>query len=122
MTGSDPRRASERQPSHAQVERDAALWRLSRMRRWVFIGAAALTAGFAALVSAVAPGKTLHSSSSTATPALSPAAGRPTLTASAQFPPLAPASELLHAPDQAPLPAPAQSQQATQPAHVSGSS
>lgn len=44
--------------SHAaQRERDAALRRISRTRRWTIIAAAGLTAGFAALVSAVAPGK-----------------------------------------------------------------
>ena len=43
----------------AQLERDAALARIVRARRWVIAGAAALTAGCAALVSTIAPGKTL---------------------------------------------------------------
>ena len=42
--------------------RDAAVARVSRTRRWVIAGAAALTAGFAALVSAVAPGRSVSSS------------------------------------------------------------
>jgi hypothetical protein len=39
--------------------RDAALHRISVTRRWVIAGAAALTAGLAALVSALLPGKSL---------------------------------------------------------------
>ena len=37
------------------LERDAALVRISRARRWMFAGAAALSAGFAALVSSLTP-------------------------------------------------------------------
>ncbi len=39
--------------------RDAALDRVTRTRRWVIAGAALLTAGFAGLVAAVAPGRSL---------------------------------------------------------------
>src|SRR5581483_8738448 len=39
------------------VVRDAALLRISRTRRWALAGAAALTAGLAALASALLPGK-----------------------------------------------------------------
>lgn len=45
--------------SRAVLIRDAALARVSRARRWVIAGAAALTAGLAALMSAVAPGRSL---------------------------------------------------------------
>jgi hypothetical protein len=45
--------------SFARRQRDAALERLRSTRRWLIVAAAALTAAFAALVSAVAPGKTL---------------------------------------------------------------
>lgn len=46
--------------SLAVLERDAALHRVSRARRWMIAGATALSAGFAALVSSIAPGHTLH--------------------------------------------------------------
>lgn len=49
--------------SRAVLLRDAALARVSSTRRWVIAGAAMLTAGFAALVSAVAPGRSLSASS-----------------------------------------------------------
>jgi hypothetical protein len=39
------------------LARDAALIRISRTRRWTLAGAAALTAGLAALASALLPGK-----------------------------------------------------------------
>jgi hypothetical protein len=42
--------------SAAQLQRDAALVRVTRTRRFVIGGAAALSAGIAALVSAIAPG------------------------------------------------------------------
>ena len=74
--------------SRAVLARDAALARVSRTRRWIIAGAAALTAGIAGLVSAVAPGRTLASksavrtgastgasASSSAIPQLPPAAG-----------------------------------------------
>ncbi|MDQ6842484.1 MAG: hypothetical protein M3025_08700 [Actinomycetota bacterium] len=41
----------------AALQRDAALARVTRARRWVITATAALTAGIAALVSAVAPGR-----------------------------------------------------------------
>ena len=56
--------AARRSPSLAALERDAALLRVSRARRWMIAGAAALSAGFAALVSSIAPGHTLKSKSS----------------------------------------------------------
>jgi collagen type VII alpha len=91
----------QRDPSGAQRARDAALGRLSRARRWVFAGAAALTAGFAGLVAAVAPGRTVHS---TTTPA--PTTGRASSAKNpGQLPPRASPSQLgLQGPAQAPTP------------------
>ncbi|MFZ0381411.1 MAG: hypothetical protein WAL38_26535, partial [Solirubrobacteraceae bacterium] len=56
FTGSDRSRAA--------LARDAALERVRRTRRWVIVGAAGLTAGIAALVASVAPGRTLTAKSS----------------------------------------------------------
>jgi hypothetical protein len=79
--------------SAAQVDRDAALIRVSRTRRLVLGAATALTAGIAALVSAVAPGKT-----SASTAGHSVTSGAPGFRASAassnRMPPLATPSEL----------------------------
>jgi hypothetical protein len=43
------------------LARDQALARIGRARRWIAVAAAALTAAIAALVSAVAPGRSLAS-------------------------------------------------------------
>jgi hypothetical protein len=101
----------------AQLERDAALARIVRARRWVIAGAAALTAGCAALVSAIAPGKTLGARAharvlgSTRTPV-----HRATAT---QMPPLASAGDLgLRGPSQAPQSAPAASQASQAPSQA----
>jgi hypothetical protein len=59
MSSVENRRPRHRRQSAAQLQRDAALVRVSRTRRFVIGGAAALSAGIAALVSAVAPGHTL---------------------------------------------------------------
>jgi hypothetical protein len=81
------------------MERDAALDRLGRARRWIIVAAAALTAGFAALVSAVAPGRSLGHTRT-------PAAPRQTAAAAAVMPPVASPSELgLQGPNEAPAPA-----------------
>jgi hypothetical protein len=57
-------------PADRALARDAALFRITRARRWMLAGAAALTAGLAALASALLPGKSLgagsHSSVKTA--------------------------------------------------------
>jgi hypothetical protein len=84
--------------------RDAALGRLRRTRRWALGAAAALTAGFAALVSAVAPGRTLaHSSAGDATSSQS--SGATGASTSSQLPPLANPSQLgLSGPNQPPQP------------------
>jgi len=106
--------------SRAVLARDAALARVRRTRRWVIAGAAALTAGFAALVSAVAPGRSIaeksaaksgvrteastSGSSSSAIPQLPPAANPDTLG--------------LQGPSQSPQPDPAPEQN-SQPQHNS---
>ena len=103
FTGSDRSRAAQ--------ARDAALERVRRTRRWIVVGAAGLTAGIAALVASVAPGRTLTAKSSSvgsgaSTVASTSGAGSvvPSLPAPAS------ASELgLQGPDQAPSPAPSQS-------------
>ena len=46
--------------SQAVLNRDAALGRISYARRWLIAGAAGLTAGLAAFVSATAHGRTLN--------------------------------------------------------------
>ncbi len=60
------------QPSRARAElaraRDAALRRISHARRWAFVAAAALSAGLAALASALLPGKSFGARSRTAAP------------------------------------------------------
>lgn len=60
--------------------RDAALHRISVTRRWMIVGAAGLTAGLAALVSALLPGKSLgaKASSPTVTTASTNSASSPT--------------------------------------------
>lgn len=97
--------------SLAQLERDAALDRVGRTRRWVIIATAALTAAFAAVVSAVAPGRTLaaHRQPGTATVAATAARTPAPNVTSGRMPPLASPSSLgLQGPSQAPQPAPEQ--------------
>src|SRR5438270_399416 len=84
----------------AVLERDAALTRVSRTRRWLILAAAALTAGFAALVSAVAPGRTLRSKHAVA---LRTSPVRPAAPRRLTMPPLAKPGQLgLQGPAQAP--------------------
>jgi hypothetical protein len=93
-------------PSRAALARDAALARISRTRRWVIAGAAMLTAGFAALVSVVAPGRSLASKSHAGTdPATTSASPRGSTGKSSipRMPPPANSGALgLQGPDQAP--------------------
>ncbi len=84
-------------------QRDAALLRVVRVRRATIIGAGALTAGLAALVSALAPGRTLgaklkvHSAATTARVAPRASSVKP------RMPPLARPGQLgLQAPGSAP--------------------
>ena len=97
------KRPAREQP-RAVIERDAALARIGRTRRWVLAGAAALTAGAAALVSVLAPGRSFGAKPAQASgvASVSPAAGSARATAP-QMPPLAaPGSLGLNAPSQAP--------------------
>lgn len=113
-----------------QRERDAALNRVSRVRAMTIVGAGVLTAAFAALVSAAAPGRTLgvKVSVGSRTALASRMTERP---AARTMPPLASPSQLgLQSPDRAPQAAlsapPAQAQPQPQtappPAAVSGGS
>lgn len=63
--------------------RDAALRRISFTRRWMIAGAAALTAGLAALVSALLPGKSLGAKATPATVSAAPPRLTPPLPAPA---------------------------------------
>ena len=106
-----------RNPSRAALARDAALERVGRTRRWVIVGTAALTAGFAALVSALAPGRSLASKSS---PGTKVAAADPSRSSSrsaipAMPPPANPGSLGLQGPNEAPAPAPSPQSQAPAP-------
>ena len=108
--------------SSAALARDAAIARVGRTRRWVIAATAALTAGSAALVSAVAPGRSLASKTSsqteTATGAGKAASGaNASSSAVPQLPPVANPSSLgLQGPSQPPqsVPNPPQTQPQTQ--------
>jgi hypothetical protein len=94
--------AGRRSQSLAAMERDAALVRVTRVRRWLIAGAAALSAGFAALVSSVAPGHTLKSRSASSGPLTAARTVTPPK-ASTRMPPLASPSDLgLQGPSSAP--------------------
>ena len=114
---------ARRSQSLAARERDAALGRVGRTRRWVILGAAGLTAGFAALVSSVAPGKTLKPSRATVRSEAATTT-RHRSTRSTKMPPLASASQLgLQGPGAPPQSAPAQTaptQQAPDPSGNTG--
>src|SRR5947209_2853528 len=64
--------------------RDAALHRISLTRRWIMVSAAGLTAGLAAFVSAILPGKSLGAKSTAAVTT----ATRPSSTGPSSIPPL----------------------------------
>ena len=96
----DPLPGPERQ-SDGRFKRDAALRRVGRTRRWVIGSSAALTAGFAVLVSEVAPGHSAAASNAKS----SSAASQPAMPAVAS-----PGELGLSAPAQAPQPAPSQAQ------------
>jgi hypothetical protein len=105
--------------SLAQLERDAALRRVGRTRRWVIAAAAALTAGFAAVVSAIAPGRT---GAHTQARALGSTRTQPGRVASTRMPPLANASDLgLQGPAGAPQATPTPSPAAPAPSQVAPS-
>jgi hypothetical protein len=105
--------SAQRAPALAQLQRDAVLKRLRWARAWMIAGAAALTAGFAALVSAILPGKTLaaRAEPKSAVGALAAARGG----AVQRMPPLASPSTLgLQGPAQPPQSSPAQPPQPSQ--------
>lgn len=90
--------------AHAALARDAALNRVSHTRRWVILGSAGLSAGFAALVSASPPShaSTTRAKSTARPPAVAPSTGTRSKKAPA-LPPLANGSQLgLQGPSQAP--------------------
>jgi hypothetical protein len=96
---------TRRSKSLAQLERDAAIARVSRARRWALLGAAVLTAGFAALVSAIAPGRSLGAKAR-ATAYVAPRSAPRHAASHLQMPPLASAGDLgLQGPSSAPQPA-----------------
>jgi F0F1-type ATP synthase membrane subunit c/vacuolar-type H+-ATPase subunit K len=88
----------------AQRARDEALRRVRRARGLTIFGAGALTAGLAALVSAVAPGRSLGARTKVAAAtSRTTSAPRRSATVELRMPPLASASQLgLQAPGQAP--------------------
>lgn len=82
----------------ASLERDAALARVGRVRRWAIVATAALSGGIAVLVSAVAPGR-----SGAATHAYSSARSSSASSGTLQMPPPAgPGALGLQGPAQAP--------------------
>jgi hypothetical protein len=81
----EARQMTARTRSQAALNRDAALARIGRARRWVIVGAAGFTAGIAAFVSATAHGRTLHKGSA----ALVPVRSASSSSTAAQMPPLA---------------------------------
>ena len=93
MIGREHRMSTTDPRSRAVLARDAALARVRRTRRWVIAGTAALTAGFAGLVAALAPGRSLASKSPAATEVASASGKTATGTRSAssvpQLPPAA---------------------------------
>jgi hypothetical protein len=100
--------------SRAALARDSALARISRTRRWVIAGAAVLTAGFAALVSAVAPGRSLASKPQTGTDPATTSASTSASTGSSSIPRMPPPANAgalgLQSPEQAPSADQSQSQ------------
>ena len=107
MENSGPR---HRKQSVAQLERNAALQRVTRTRRFVIGGAAALSAGIAALVSAIAPGHSLGANKAAAGGTESSSSNASTARASVtpkKMPPLAKPSDLgLSGPPSGPTPSP----------------
>ena len=93
----------------AALQRDAALTRISRVRRGLIVATAALTAGVAALVSAITPGRSsgaVRAASSSVAAVSSGASHGSSLTMPA---PAGPSELGLQGPGQAPQAAPAPS-------------
>jgi hypothetical protein len=90
------------QRSITSGDRDAALVRVSRTRRWLLAGAAGLTAGLAALASALVPGRSLASKNHAAATGQT-TSKTPDRATEPPLPPPAGGTQLgLRAPDQAP--------------------
>ena len=102
----DPSGPDPANRAHAALARDAALNRVSHTRRWVILGSAGLSAGFAALVSASPPShaSTTSARSAAKPPAVTPRPSTGTRSKKAPaLPPLANGSQLgLQGPSQAP--------------------
>jgi hypothetical protein len=110
-----PRLNSSARPDRiaAQHYRDAAFRRIVRVRGASVIGAGALTAVVAGVVSAVAPGHTLGAKARTPVAQAGPTQPAASSAASNKLPPLAQPSQLgLQGPGSAPQSAPAPSQPA----------
>jgi hypothetical protein len=117
MIGAQNRKTRPGNQSLAVLERDAALVRVGRTRRFVIVATAALTAAVAALVSAVAPGRSLGAKAQT-TPATAARVAAPSSGSATApgLPPLAsPGSLGLQGPSEAPQPVPDQSQAPSDP-------
>ncbi len=107
---------TRRSTSLAQLERDAALARVGRTRRWAVVAVAGLTAAFAALVSAIAPGHSLGAKGRVTAHVSARTATKPT-TNHLKMPPLASAGDLgLQGPSSAPQPSAAPSPAQSAPA------
>jgi hypothetical protein len=118
-------RMSTSNKSSAALARDAAIVRVRRTRRWVIAGTAALTAGLAALVSAVAPGRSLASKTSSHAGTTTGAGRSASSSAVPQLPPVAnPGTLGLKGPSQAPqsVPNPPQTQTQSAPSPPQSSS
>jgi hypothetical protein len=112
MTGPQQRLPGRGNKSLAQLERDAALGRLARARRWLIVGATAATAAIAAAVSSAAPGRKLGSRATTGAARASSTASP----SSAVMPALASPGQLgLQGPNEGPQPSQAPAPQASAP-------
>jgi hypothetical protein len=105
---SAPQGTASQDRTHARGQRDAAISRVGRTRKWLIIGAAGVSAALAALASALTPGR----SAAAKVPASTLAANSRAPSGSAADQPLppeaSPGSLGLQSPDQAPQSAPTQ--------------
>ncbi len=114
MISTDDRMTGGSDRLRAVLARDAALARVGRARRWAIAATAALTAGFAALVSVAAPGRSLAAKQPVRAGSGAGARKSSTSTAIPQLPPAADPSTLgLQGPDQPPQSIPSQPAQST---------
>jgi hypothetical protein len=122
MIGAEHRGTGRRSQPLAQLERDAALQRVSRTRRWLILTAGAMSAAFAALVSAIAPGHSLSAKAQASTLAAGStgtAKTTPTTPRTTKMPPLASPGALgLQGPSQDPQASSDPSQAASDPSQA----